>query len=144
MQATVFLSVVLLCVMSAAAHEDLPPPNKPPQLWRASATQQDGKVVIQIAEPRYEAPRKAVSAEAMKWKYLKKVTLGKSVHAFGVDGKRVESKAVLKALRKPTCVAVFMRFYEPLLDPDPFYLATLREGTIVFVVAADAIGDPIP
>ncbi len=41
-------------------------------------------------------------------------------------------------------MAVFVRFYEPLLEPDPFYLNMLREGTLVFVVAADAISDPIP
>jgi hypothetical protein len=80
----------------------------------------------------------------MKWHDLKKVTLGKSVRAFGVDGKLVESMAVLEALRQPKGAAVFVRFYESLLDPDPFYLAMLCEGTIVFVVAADAILDPIP
>jgi hypothetical protein len=42
------------------------PPNEPPQLWRASASEQDGKVVIQIARPEYELPRKPVAAEAMK------------------------------------------------------------------------------
>jgi hypothetical protein len=80
----------------------------------------------------------------MKWHDLKKVTLGKSVRAFGVHGKRVDSKAVLEALREPKGVAVFVQFYEPLIDPDPFYLAMLREDTIVIVVAADAIADPMP
>jgi hypothetical protein len=56
----------------------------------------------------------------------------------------MKASAVLEALRQPKGVAVFVRFYEPLLDPDPFYLAMLREGTIVFVVVADAILDPIP
>lgn len=144
MQKILVFSAALVCVVSATADDDNPPPNKPPQLWRALAAEQDGTVVIQIARPEYDVPRKPVSAESMKWRDLKKVTLGKSVRAFGVDGKRVESKAVLEALRQPKGVAVFVRFYEPLLDPDPFYLAMLREGTIVFVVAADAISDPIP
>ena len=144
MRKILVLSVALVCVVSATADDDNPPPNKPPQLWRALATEQDGKVVIQIARPEYDVPRKSVSAEAMKWHNLQKVTLGNSVHAFGVDGKRVESTAVFEALRQPKGVAVFVRFYEPLLDPDPFYLAMLREDTIVFVVAADAILDPIP
>ncbi len=144
MQKILVFSAALVCVVSATADDDNPPPNEPPQLWRALATEQDGKVVIQIARPEYDVPRKPVSAEAMKWHDLKKVTLGKSVRAFDVNGKRVESKAVLEALRQPKGVAVFVRFYEPLLDPDPFYLAMLREGTIVFVVAADAISDPIP
>ena len=144
MKMLVVISVAFMCTLSARADDDEPPPNEPPQLWRAAATEHDGNVVIQIARPMYEVPRKAVSAEAMKWHNLKKVALGKSVRAFDVNGKRVESKAVLKALRQPKGVAVFVRFYEPLLDPDPFYLAMLREGTIVFVVAADAISDPIP
>ena len=76
--------------------------------------------------------------------FLRRSLRKNSDHAFGVDAKRVESKAVLEALRRPQGVAVFVRFYEPLLDPDPFYLAMLREDTIVFVVAADAILDPIP
>lgn len=144
MQKILVFSAALICVVSAKANGDSPPPNKPPQLWRAFATEQDGKVVIQISRPKYDIPRKPVSAEVMKWHDLKKVTLGNSVHAFGVDAKRVESKALLEALRRPQGVAVFVRFYEPLLDPDPFYLAMLREGTIVFVVAANAILDPIP
>ncbi len=142
MQWILVLSVAFF--VDAGTDDDKPPPNEPPHLWRASATKLDKKVVIQIARPKYQVPRKAVSAEAMKWHNLKKVTLGKSVRAFGVDGKRVGSKAVLEALQRPKGVAVFVRFYEPLLEPDPFYLKMLREGTIVFVVAADAISDPIP
>ncbi len=144
MKMIVFMTVALVCHFSASAHGDQPPPNEPPQLWRASVTEQDGKVVIQIARPKYEAPRKAVSAEAMKWHNLRQVRLGQFVRAYDVDGKRLESKAVLKALRQPKGVAVFVRFYRPLIEPDPFYLAMLRQGTIVFVVAADAIADPIP
>ncbi len=144
MQKILVFSAALVCVVSATADDDQPPPNKPPQLWRALAQEQDGKVVIQISRPQYEVPRKAVSAEAMKWHNLKQVTLGKSIRAFGVDGKSAESKAVLEAFRQPKGAAVFVRLYEPLLEPDPFYLAMLREGTIVFVVAADAILDPVP
>ena len=96
MQKILVFSAALVCVVSATADDDNPPPNKPPQLWRALATEQDGKVVIQIARPEYDVPRKPVSAEAMEWHDLKKVTLGKSVRAFDVNGKRVESKAVLE------------------------------------------------
>ena len=144
MPASVLSFVVFLSIVSASAGEDIPPPNKPPELLRASATERNGKVVIQITRPRYKAPRKAVSAEAMKWQSLNKVILGESVHAFGVDGKRLKSKVVLRSLQQPAGVAVFVRFYEPLLDPDPFYLEMLREGIVVFVVAADALADPVP
>lgn len=137
--------VILLSGVSAGIpQEDRPPPNEPPQLWRASASEQDGKVILQITSPEYVAPRKAVPAEPMKWRALKPVTLGKTVHAFGTDGKRVESKSVLKALAKPKGVAVFVQFHRTLLNPDPFYLDMLREGTIVLVVAAEDISDPVP
>ena len=145
MRVTSILFVTLLLdVPAAISQEDRPPPNEPPQLWRASASEKDGKVAIQLAQPEYVAPRKAVPAEPMKWRALKPVTLGATVRAFGPDGKRVESKAVLKALAKPKCVAVFVRFYGPLLDPDPVYLGMFREGTIVLVVDAGDIADPIP
>jgi hypothetical protein len=113
-------------------------------LWRASASERDGRVIVRIASPEYVAPRKAVPAEAMRWRELKPVAFGESAHAFGVDGRRLGSKAVLNALREPKGVAVFVRFNRPLLEPDRFYLAMLREGTIVLVVAAEAIADPIP
>jgi len=148
MRVLMLLSVMLpWFVVVAGAQEKLPPPNKSPQLWRASASLRDEKVVIQIARPEYEAPRKAVAAEVMKWDNLRTVTLGETVKAFGVDGKPLGPESVLKAIAKPKGVAVFVRFYRTksggLIDPDPFYLAMLREGTIVLVVAAEDIG-PLP
>ena len=63
MRGFTLLSVMLLVLIPVGrAREKPPPPNEPPQLWRASASQQDGKVVIQIARPEYEAPRKAIAA----------------------------------------------------------------------------------
>ncbi len=121
-----------------------PPSNEPPQLWRASAEKQNGEIVIQICRPEYLTPRQAVAAEGMKWRYLKPVAMGESIRAFDVHGKRVDSGELLKSLEKPKGVAVFVRFYDRLLDPDPTYLEMLREGTIIFVVSADAIADPIP
>ncbi len=138
------LSVLMAWGVNAKAQDDRPPPNEPPQLWRASAWEQEGEIVVQIARPEYETSRKVQSGETMKWRNLKKVKLGESVRAFGVDGKQVESKVLMKTLQQPTGVVVFVRFFEPLLDPDPFYLAMIREGTIIFVVAADAISEPIP
>ncbi|HEV3437203.1 MAG TPA: hypothetical protein VG122_07580 [Gemmata sp.] len=133
------LAVFLLIIPVGNAQEKQPPPNEPPHLWRASASEEDGKVVIRIARPEYVAPRKAVAAEPMRWDDLRPVTLGETVNAFGVDGKRVDSKAVLKAMAKPKGVAVFVQFSRQLLEPDPYYLAMLREGTIVLVVAGEDI-----
>jgi len=118
-----------------------------PHLWLASASEQDGKVVIQIAKPveqggsgvavRSEPGVKSLGATTvMKWDNLQKVTLGKTVQAFRVNGDVAELKAVLKALAKPKGVAVFVRTKEgDPAKPDPFYLALLREDTIVLVVS---------
>lgn len=144
MRMTAILSVVLMSVLSVSPDDDSAPPNEPPHLWRASATLHGEEVMIQIARPKYEVPRKAVSAEPMKWHNLRTAVLDKSIRAFSVDGKQLEPKVVIDALKEPRGVAVFVRYYEPLLEPDPFYLNMLREGTLVFVVAADAISDPIP
>ena len=39
----------LAFVSAGGTREKEPPPGEPPALWRASASQRDGKVVIQIA-----------------------------------------------------------------------------------------------
>ena len=102
MRGFTLLSVMLLVLIPVGrAREKPPPPNEPPQLWRASASQQDGKVVIQIARPEYEAPRKAIAAEAMKWDNLRPMALGPTVRAFGVNGKPVGPESVLKTLAEP-------------------------------------------
>jgi hypothetical protein len=138
------LAALLLIVPVGNAQEKQPPPGDPPQLWRASAAQQDGKVVIQIAYQHFVEPRKPVAREAMRWENWRPVTLGETVRAFGVDGKALEPKAVLKALAEPKLVAVFVRQDIPsrpkdLSDPEPYYLAMLREGTIVLIVTGSDI-----
>jgi hypothetical protein len=140
------LATLLLLVPVASAHEKDGPPGPPPRLWRASASEQDGKVVIQIAKPEERLGRdgarglepgvKSLPATmVMNWSNLEKVTLGKTVQAFRVSGQRAEPKLVLKALGKPKGVAVFVRSREsdPAM-PDPFYLALLREDALVLVV----------
>jgi hypothetical protein len=133
------LTALLLIVPGGNAQEKQPPPGEPPRLWRASAVQQDGKIVIQIAHQQYVEPRKSVSRESMRWENWRPVTLGETVRAFGVDGKALEPMAVLKALGEPKLVAVIVRQHIPsrprdLSDPQPHYLAMLREGTIVLIV----------
>lgn len=147
MRVLVLLSAtVLLFVPVGSAQEKDAPPGQPPQLWLASASEQDGKVVIQIAEPvergglggrgGFEPGVKSLPAtRVMKWSNLPKVTLGKTVQAFRVNGERAEPKSVLKALAKPKGVAVFIRTKDnDPPSPDPFYLALLREDTLVLVV----------
>ena len=138
------LAALLLIVPVDNHQEKPPPPGEPPQLWRASAAQQDGKIVIQIAHQEYVAPRKSVPREAMQWDNYRPVTLGETVRAFRVDGKALEPMVVLKALAEPKLVAVFVRQEIPnrpkdLSDPEPYYLAMLREGTIVLIVTGSDI-----
>jgi hypothetical protein len=122
-----------------------PPPGEPPQVWLASAVQQDGKVVIRFAHPEYVEPRKAVVADVMKWQdWGRTASLGDGVRAFGVNGKALDAKAVLNALAQPKGVVVFVRNHvrerpEDLSGPDAFNLDLFREGTIVLVVAGEDI-----
>jgi hypothetical protein len=143
---TLLSATLLLFVPVGSAQEKDAPPGQPPRLWLASASEQDGKVVIQIAQPAerggpggrggFEPGVKTLPATMiMKWFNLRKVTLGKTVQAFRVNGERAEPKSVLKALAKPKGVAVFVRTKEnDPRRPDPFYLALLRDDTLVLVV----------
>ena len=143
---TLLYGALLLFASVGSAEEKDAPPGQPPQLWLASASEQDGEVLIQIAKPEergglggrggFEPGVKSLPATTiMKWSNLRKVTLGKTVHAFRVKGERAEPKTVLKALAKPKGVAVFVRTKESgPTRPDPFYLALLREDTLVLVV----------
>jgi hypothetical protein len=138
------LATLLLIVPAGNAQEKQPPPGDPPHLWRASAAKQDGKIVIQIAHQDFVDPRKAVPREPMRWENWRPVTLGETVRAFGVDGKALEPKEVLKLLAEPKLVAVFVRQFisnqpRDLSDPEPYYLAALREGTIVLIVTGSDI-----
>jgi hypothetical protein len=138
------LGALVLIVPVGNAQQKQPPPGEPPHLWQASAIKQDGKIVIQIAHQEYVEPRTSVPREPMRWKNWRPVTLGETVRAFGVKAKTLEPTEVLKALAEPKLVAVFVRQHIPsrardLSDPEPYYLAMLREGTIVLIVTGSDI-----
>jgi hypothetical protein len=140
---------VLLLIVSAGIAQDKPPPPGPsPALWLASAAEQDGKVLVQIARPGLPPPpvdQNEKPAEGLLWVNLRKVTLGEKVQAFGVDGERVGPKAVLKALAERKGVAVFIRSYpDDPQTPPAFYRSLLREGTILLVVNAEDLYNPKP
>jgi hypothetical protein len=134
------LCVAVFAIVSAVnAQEKDPPPGQPPQLWLAQAEASDGKLIIQISRQDYKAPRQAVPKEPMKWDKLRSVVIGQNAQAFGVDGKPLEPRYLVKALAEPKGVAVFVRqrirgTADELADPAPFYLGMLREGTVVLVV----------
>ena len=144
--ATIVFATLLLCARVGSGQEKSVPTGRPPQFWRASASEQNGKIVIQIAAPEERAGgggpggfepgvRSLPPTRVIEWCDLPKVTLGEQVQALRVDGKVVEPKAVLKSLAKPRGVAVFVRTKQDArATPDPFYLMLLRENDIVLVV----------
>ena len=146
---TVLTVACLLLTFSVASAADAParPPGQPPILALASATEKDGKVVVQIAQARivFPPPKECGASEDIVWDNLKPVTLGETVQAYNVDGTHAEPGAVLMALAEPKGVAVFMRLFDfDPAEPPAFYLSLLRKGTIVLVVKAEVIADPIP
>jgi hypothetical protein len=144
------LAVFLLFVSAAFSQQKEAHPGYPPTLLLASASDQEGKVVVQISRPGPVPPpadgkEKPGERPMTEWVPLREVTLGETVQAFGVDGKPVEPKAVLKALAKPKGVGVFMRSYDndPLTPPE-FYRELFREGTLLLVVKPDDLYYPQP
>ena len=136
---------VIFFVPIGTAQDKEAPPGLPPRLWRASASRQDGKIVILLGMPMKRAKGVVVKrpdgtsmlpAETETyWGEFSKVDLGRTVKAFCVNGKPLEPDAVLKALAEPKGVAIFLRARpdEPT-RPHPFYLALFREGTVILVI----------
>src|SRR5260370_23791224 len=102
MRVFTLLSVTLLVVVPvSSAQEKEAPRGESPRLWLASASQQDGKVVIQIAQPVEQLGADGVrnlgpgvkslpGTTVIKWSNLRKVVLGKTVQAFRVNGELAE------------------------------------------------------
>lgn len=147
----IFVLVALLLFVSVSnAQEKNAHPGYAPTMLLASAEVEGGKVVIQMSRPGPVPPRNDGKAQPgdrpiTEWVPLRKVTLGETVQAFGVDGKPVGPKAVLKALAKPKGVGVFMRSYanDPLTPP-AFYRELFREGTLLLVANARDLYNPKP
>ena len=143
------LATLLLIAQAVNAQQKQAHPGYPPTLLLASASQEDRKVIIQIAQagpvPPPEDGKRKPDAVMTEWVNLNKVTLGETVQAFGVDGERVGAKAVLKALAEPKGVAVFIgRDPKDPQAPPAFYRSLLREGTIILVVRGGDIYNPKP
>lgn len=143
------LAVTLLSLAPlAAAQEKSAHPGYSPVLMQASAKQEGDRVIVQIARPGPKPPptdRRQPFVLELEWVNLRKVTLGETVQAFGVDGKPLDAKAVLKALAEPTGVAVFLRTYttDPT-TPAAYYRAMLREGTVLLMVRGEDLYYPKP
>jgi hypothetical protein len=148
------LTLAMLSLLSTAAFAQAPvPEGEAPRIGLASAAEKDGKVIIEVFELRevmgMKMPKGAdVFIEKRNWSWLTTGTLGKEIRAYRPDGKPAAPKEVLNALAKPRGVAYFLGYEKRKpVQPDPFYLGLLREGSIGLAFDRPALtppGEPAP
>ena len=119
-------------------------PNVEPHVFRATATEVKGEVVVQVACPcirlPYDAERKPLQGTVYVWEEIKPLTLGKEVAAYSQAGRPVGKEAVLKALAKPTMAVCFVRSNADDPErPDPVFLEVFREEAVILVYNAKDI-----
>ena len=144
------LSLAMLSLLGTAAFAQAPvPKGEAPRIGLASAVEdKDGKVHIEVFElrevMRMKIPdRGDVFIEKRHWMALTKGTLGKDIRAYRPDGKRATPQEVLKALAKARGVAYFLGHDRAKpVQPDPFYLGLLREGSIALAFDLPALAPP--
>jgi hypothetical protein len=86
---------------------------------------------------------KEVTYESWSWMDGKPLVLDQTVRAYRTDGKAASPADVQKALAKPTGVACFVNYSDPPAPaPDPFYLATLRAGSVVLAFKMKDVSPP--
>jgi hypothetical protein len=132
------LPLAMLSLLGTAAFAQAPvPKGEAPRIGLASAAlDKDGKVRIEVFELRETMRMKMpkggdVFIEKRNWSWLTADTLAKDIRAYRPDGKRATTQEVLKALAKPRGVAYFLGHDRAKpVQPDPFYLGLLREGSI--------------
>ena len=111
-----------------------------PKIYRATAAEERGEVVVQFSSPALRALRvadrgKRTRGWAYVWKEWPPFTLGKEVEAFSQAGKPLSKEAVVKALAKPVSVACFVYDEDDLdLDLDPVYLEVFRDDAVILVL----------
>jgi hypothetical protein len=148
------LSLALLPLLGTAAFAQAAvPKGEPPRIGLASAVEKDGKVIIEVFElretMRMKMPKGAdVFIEKRNWSWLATGTLGKEIRAYRPDGKPAAPKEVLNALVRPRGVTYFLGHDRAKpVQPDPFYLGLLREGSIGLAFDRPALtlpGEPEP
>ena len=131
------LPLATLSLLGPVAFAQAPVPRgKPPQIGLASAVEKDGKVIIEVFELREVMRMKMpnggdVFIEKRHWLALTTGTLGKDIRAYRPDGKTATPREVLNALAQPRGVVYFIGHDKGKpVQPDPFYLGLLREGSI--------------
>jgi len=131
------LCLAMLSLLSAAAFAQAPvPKGEAPRIGLASAVEKDGKVLIEIFElrevMRMKMPKGGDSfIEKRHWLTLTAGTLGQDIRAYRPDAKPATPREVLNALAQPRGVVYFIGHDKGKpVQPDPFYLGLLREGSI--------------
>jgi hypothetical protein len=131
------LSLAMLSLPGTSALAQGPvPKGEAPRIGLASAVEKDGKVIIEVFELREVMRMKMLKGgdvfiEKRHWLELTTGTLGKDIRAYRPDGQLAAPREVLTALAKPRGVAYFLGTDKRKpVQPDPFYLGLLREGSI--------------
>jgi hypothetical protein len=71
--------------------------------------------------------------------------VSKDIRAYRPDGKPADPQEVLRALVKPRGVAYYLGYDKAKpVQPDPFYLGMLREGSIVLAFDRPELAPPVP
>ena len=139
----------ILGLAASVGAQDVPPPvSYPPEFMCARATQKDNAIVVTfwvqqqwVKVRKYERVKDGKKETGFEtyhgfsWKQIDLNLADDRIGIFGVNGKKMDPKDLLKRLAKPERVAVF-RDYEQL---DPFYLALLRDEVVVFKVAREKL-----
>lgn len=127
---------MLLFVGTVVSAQAPVPKSVAPRFGLASAVQKDGKVMIEVLElrdvMRIKMPNGGdVFLEERHWSVLTTGTLGEDIRAHRPDGKTATARDVLNALEKPLGTAYFLGYDKAKpVQPDPFYLSLLKEGSI--------------
>ena len=113
-----------------------------PTILKATAVEQNGSVVIRVSSIEIRLRQPAGNAKDAKgwllcWTKPDPLVLGKQIRAYSPSGKKLDNKAVLKALKKPVAVACFQRKHKEDPEmPDPFYSTVFRDDVVILVFEA--------
>ena len=86
-----------------------------------------------------------VFIEKRHWLALTTGTLGKDIRAYRPDGEPAAPGEVLNALARPRGGAYSLRYDRGKpLQPDPFYLGILKEGSLALACDRPELAPPVP
>ncbi len=143
-----FVALGLLFSAVLALGQMLPPtvkkgdelvPAVRPVIYRATAAEMNGEVVVRLSYPTARLNGKKDAHNVSQWVHVWEerrppFTFGKEVKAYSQAGKPMSKEAVLKALAKPAAVVCFVRASPDEPErPDPFYTAVFRDDTVLLV-----------